>query len=100
MNAYPAKPLDMDSAAEILGVSRRTLTDALKRLPHYELRGRKKVFYPEHIAQLRTGMHECASRPDGSTVGPMPSELVRMASESDSLSKLRTLAAQRKPART
>ena len=94
--AYPARPLDMVGAAEVLGVSRRTLTDTLKRLPHYELRGRKKVFYPEHIAQLRTGMHECACKPDGSTAGPMLSELARMVSASDSLSRLRTLAARKK----
>lgn len=47
------RPLDMNGAAEALGIARRTLTDALKRLPFYELRGRKKVFYPEHIARLR-----------------------------------------------
>jgi hypothetical protein len=49
----------MDGAAEALGISRRTLVDAIKDLPYYELRGRKKVFYPEHIKQLRKGMHEC-----------------------------------------
>ena len=100
MNAFPAAPLNMDEAAERLGVSRRTLTDALKRLPYYELRGRKKVFYPEHIAQLRQGMHECAFKSDGSTAGLMPTAPGLMVSGSAALSALRMLAAQRKPART
>ena len=43
----------MNEAAESLGISRRTLSDWLKRAPYYELRGRKKVFYPEHIMSLR-----------------------------------------------
>ena len=100
MNAFLAPPLNMDEAAHRLGISRRTLSDALKRLPYYELRGRKKVFYPEHIAQLRQGMHECAFKSDGSTVGPMPTAPGLMVSGSAALSALRTLAAQRKPART
>ena len=97
---YPAKPLGMSGAAEVLGVSRRTLTDTIKRLPHYELRGSKKVFYPEHIAQLRQGMHECACKSNGSTDGRKSMAPVLMASASDALSKLRTMAKQRKPART
>ena len=47
-----AVPLTMNQAAVALGVSRRTLTESLKRLPYYELRGVKKVFYPEHIDAL------------------------------------------------
>lgn len=100
MNAYPAKPLGMDEAAEHLGICRRTLSDTIKRLPYYELRGRKKVFYPEHIAQLRQGMHECASKSDGSTDGHMPTGPALMVSGSAALSALRMLAARRKPART
>ena len=46
-------PLDMDGAASVLGVSRRTLVDIIGAHPHYERRGTKKVFYPEHIALLR-----------------------------------------------
>ena len=46
-------PVDMDGAAFLLGVSRRFLVDEIKRHPHYERRGAKKVFYPEHIALLR-----------------------------------------------
>ncbi len=43
-------PVDMDDAAMLLGVSRRFLVDELKEHQHYERRGAKKVFYPEHIA--------------------------------------------------
>ena len=46
-------PVDMDGAAFLLGVSRRFLVDALKLHPHYERRGAKKVFYPEHIEKLK-----------------------------------------------
>lgn len=42
----------MDDAAVLLGVSRRFLVDTLKRHPHYERRGTKKVFYQEHIDRL------------------------------------------------
>lgn len=97
---FPAKPLDMAGAAQVLGISRRTLTDALKTLPHYELRGRKKVFYPEHIAQLRQGMHECAYKSNGSTVGRMSMGPALTASASGALSALKTLVEQRKRART
>ena len=56
-------PLNMDQAALVLGISRRTLTDLLKAHPHYELRGRvEKVFYAEHIAKLRRV--EWGSQPD------------------------------------
>ena len=54
--AWVPEPVDMDGAARALGISRRTLIDTIKALPHYELRGRKKVFYPEHIASLRRGL--------------------------------------------
>jgi hypothetical protein len=46
-------PVDMNGAALLLGVSRRFLIEALKQHPHYERRGAKYVFYPEHIAVLR-----------------------------------------------
>lgn len=46
-------PVDMDGAAIVLGVSRRFLIDVLKEHPHYERRGAKYVFYPEHIAKLK-----------------------------------------------
>ena len=93
--AWAIQPLGMDDAAKALGISRRTLVDVLKRLPYFEARGSKKVFYPEHIASLRREMHECACRSNGSTDGrtsPAPAPMVRA---SDALSKLKTLAARR-----
>lgn len=51
-------PVDMDGAATLLGVSRRYLVDVLRDHPLYEPRGTKKVFYPEHIAQLREAICE------------------------------------------
>ena len=94
-----AAPLDMDGAALALGVSRRTLTESLKTLPYYERRGVKKVFYPEHIAALRRGMHECACASNGLTVGRTPMAPAPMAAASAVLLELATLAKQRKPAR-
>jgi hypothetical protein len=104
MTARPAPtwadpPLDMEGAARALGISRRTLTESLKRLPYYELRGTKKVFYPEHITALRRGMHECACKSDGSTVGRMSAVPVPMAPVSAVLLELATLAKPKKPAR-
>lgn len=49
-------PVDMAGAATLLGVSRRYLVDAIKKHGHYERRGAKKVFYPEHIALLRDAL--------------------------------------------
>jgi predicted GIY-YIG superfamily endonuclease len=49
-------PLDISGAAEALGVCRRSLEYALESPDlgmFYELRGRKKVFYPEHILALK-----------------------------------------------
>lgn len=47
------EPVGMAQAARLLGISKRTLTKVLKQHPHYELRGTKKVFYPEHVQKLR-----------------------------------------------
>lgn len=92
-------PLNMDGAAVALGISRRTLTDAVKSLPYYELRGRnKKVFYPEHIQQLRRGMNRCALQSNGLMDGHTFTALAPMAVGSDALSELAMLAKQpRKP---
>lgn len=49
-------PVGMDGAAILLGVSRRFLVDVLRDNPHYEKRGNRKVFYPEHIALLREAL--------------------------------------------
>ncbi|WP_430251263.1 hypothetical protein [Neorhizobium sp. DAR64860/K0K1] len=53
----------MNGAALLLGVSRRFLIDALKQHPHYERRGAKYVFYPEHIATLRAALASQGSAP-------------------------------------
>ena len=49
-------PVDINGAATVLGVSRRYFVDLLKVHPHYERRGTKKVFYPEHITALREAL--------------------------------------------
>lgn len=93
-------PATMDEAAVALGVSRRTLTDWLRRVPDaYERRGVRKVFYPEHIDRLRREMNQCGSKSYGATGGPMLTAPGRMAGGSDALSKLVILAEQRKRAR-
>ena len=46
-------PVDMEGAAALLGIARRTLVDVIRDHPHYEPRGTRKVFYPEHIAALK-----------------------------------------------
>lgn len=51
-------PIGMDDAATVLGVSRRYLVDVLRDHPHFERRGVKKVFYPEHISRLREALHQ------------------------------------------
>lgn len=46
-------PVDHPQAALLLGVSERKLWALLKEHPHFERRGRKNVYYPEHIEELR-----------------------------------------------
>jgi hypothetical protein len=95
VNALPAwaeniRPVDMDGAAALLGIARRTLVDVLRDHPHFEPRGVKKVFYPEHIAQLREAL--CApshtpakdsslnpSRASGTSLGPLPESVFERA---------------------
>ncbi len=62
----------MDDAAILLGVSRRFLVDTLKRHPHYERRGTKKVFYPEHIALLRKALTSQNPSPAAATGSTTP----------------------------
>lgn len=57
----------MDEAARLLAVSRRTLTELIKRHPHYSWGGRKKAFYPKHVEALAAAIEEetrekCRSR--------------------------------------
>ena len=49
-------PVGMNEAALALGVSRRKLVDLVKEHPLYEVRGQKKVFYPEHIDGIRRAL--------------------------------------------
>src|SRR5439155_8251794 len=63
----------MAGAAVVLGISRRTLVDILKTLPHFEPRGNRKVFYPEHIEALREGITRClGSKQRGETASFTP----------------------------
>ena len=94
--AWAIEPLSMNEAAAALGISRRTLTDTLARLPFYELRGAKKVFYPEHIAALRREMHQCALKSNGSTGGHTFTAPALMDAGSDALSKLVMLHERKK----
>lgn len=50
--------VDMDTAAELLGMSRRSLTSLIKRHPYYTWGGKKKQFYPQDIAALREAVRE------------------------------------------
>src|SRR5690606_2004258 len=56
-------PIDMDGAATLLGISRRFLVDVIRKHRHYEPRGNRKVFYPEHIALLRDALKCPTSSP-------------------------------------
>lgn len=96
---YPEPPLDLNQAADRLGISRRTLSAAIQSLRHYELRGRKKVFYPEHIAALRKEMHECASNSSGGKAGPISTAPHLMASGSENLQKLAILCRPKRSVR-
>lgn len=53
---WAVEPLDAAGLARALGVSRTTLRGILERHPHFELRGRKRVFYPEHVQRIRDGL--------------------------------------------
>ena len=99
--AWIIVPVGMDDAARALGVSKRTLVDVMRNWPHLcERRGRKRVFYPEHIDGLRREMNRCASQLNGPTVGRKSTGPVLMVNASESLSKLAILSAQKKRARS
>ena len=93
-------PIDIKQAALVLGVSKRTLIDALKVAEvkaglHFELRGTKKVFYRENILALRKVMTQCASKSPNEMGSFKPTDMVQTVKESDALLRLRTLAAQK-----
>lgn len=96
---WAVAPLDANGAAVALGISRRTLDDVLRDHREFEWRGRKRVFYPEHIEQLRRIMDECGSGSSGKTDGHISTGPVLTGGASGALSKLVTLSAQRKPGR-
>ena len=54
--AAQLQPVDMVGAAVLLGISRRSLVDVIAHAKHYEKRGNRKVFYPEHIGALREAL--------------------------------------------
>lgn len=66
-------PVDMDEAAILLGISRRFLVDVIAEAPHYERRGVRKVFYPEHIALLREAIacQTSSSKPVKASTTPL-----------------------------
>ena len=77
-------PLTMDQAAVALGVSKRALTDMLRDYPYFESRGRKKVFYSEHIQQLRAATWDSDSAKQETGISthlaPSPSPIVQTLS--------------------
>lgn len=94
--AQKIAPVDMDGAAVLLGVSRRFLVDVIKAHPHYESRGVRKVFYPEHIAQLRDALcQDSNSKTEMITGSGMPLAL----SEESAFDEALRLATRKKPKR-
>lgn len=85
-------PVDMNGAALLLGVSRRFLIEALKQHPHYERRGAKYVFYPEHIATLRSELASQRSATPKKAVSAMP-----LARSAESAYEAALKLASRKP---
>lgn len=72
--SWAVEPLDMNGAAVAIGVCRRTSIVIIAEHPHYELRGRKKVFYPEHItlirdARAKSSVTHAGTRHPATTIG-------------------------------
>lgn len=75
--ARQMQPVDMAGCALVLGISRRTLVDVLKKHPHYERRGTKKVFYPQHVDALREALacpisSSNRAKASGTPLAPLP----------------------------
>src|SRR5687768_15633381 len=71
------QPLDMWGAAQVLGISKRSLVEVVKRHPHFERRGNRKVFYPEHVETLREvlqcpALKQNAGKASSTLSGPLP----------------------------
>lgn len=92
--AEKIQPVDMDGAALLLGISRRTLVDRIRDGKHYERRGNRKVFYPEHIAALREVIDQCQGSDSSAAeaFGTPPAALPDSAYE-----RALALATRRKP---
>ena len=74
-------PVGIDGAAEMVGVSKRSLDGFLakhrsKRL--YERRGNKRVFYPEHIREIRRLWHSDSTETQSPASGK-PVELSKVS---------------------
>lgn len=101
---WTTPPLNINEAAKVLGLSRASLDFAFKdpRVEagiHYELRGNRKVFYRENIIAARKVLTQCASTSNGLTVGHTSTVTGPTARDTDALSKLKTLAAQKNSGR-
>lgn len=97
--AEAVAPVDMEGAALLLGVSRRYLVDVIAAHPHYERRGVRKVFYPEHIALLREALKCPVSESNGATASPTPLE-PSTESAFDAALRLATIKPQKSNARS
>ena len=101
-------PINIIQAAKALGISRTSLDYALKdaRIQpnvHFELRGNRKIFYRNNILKLREVLTECALKSHNVSAKlefGMLTDARPMVGGSDTLSKLKTLAMQRKSAPT
>lgn len=84
--AEAQSPIDMDQCAVVMGVSRRWLIDLLKQYPFYELRGRRKLFYPEHVEALREALRQAAS---ARAHAPLPITLITRRSTTAAMARVR-----------
>lgn len=69
LSSWAVAPLSLEEAAHALGVSRRKMTSIIAEHPLYERRGRKKVFYPEHIEGIRKALRCVNGHPIGNQSG-------------------------------
>ena len=107
INEYET-PINITEAAKALGISRTSLDYALKDARvepnvHYELRGNRKIFYRNNILKLREVLTECALKSPCASAKlefGMLKDVRPMVGESDTLSKLKMLALQKKNAHT
>lgn len=87
------RPLSMKETATALGVSYRTMIEVVKGLTpdlHFDVRGKRRVFYTDQIERIRRDGWACKS--DGVRELPTPSE----PSRADAYGKALALATQLK----